>query len=63
MPCHEAGSLNGDFSSYEGISGVAKNGTLEKRVFINKDMPPLEPLPEEDLRKIRCWLDNGAQNN
>jgi hypothetical protein len=64
MPCHKAGSLKGDFSFYEGIKIPAKNGMLEKRVLIKQDMPKGKgPLPEEERKKIRCWLDGGALNN
>jgi hypothetical protein len=64
MPCHKAGSFKGDFSFYDGLKSVAKNGALEKRVLIKMDMPKGKgPLPEAERKKIRCWLDNGAQNN
>lgn len=62
MPCHEAGSLL-DFTTYEKLSVVAKDGELDRRVLLLKDMPPLGPLSEDDQKKIRCWLDNGALNN
>jgi hypothetical protein len=64
MPCHKAGSLKGDFSFYAGLKVAADNGQLEKRVLIVKDMPKGKgPLPEEERKKIRCWLDGGALNN
>jgi hypothetical protein len=63
MPCHKAGSLKGDFSFYDGIKVPAQNGLLEKHVLIQKDMPPKGPLSEDDRKKIRCWLNNGALNN
>lgn len=62
MPCHEAGTLI-DFTTYEKLSVVAKNGELDRRALLLKDMPPLGPLSKEDQEKIRCWLDNGALNN
>lgn len=61
--CHGPGSLKGDFSFYDGIKVPAQNGLLEQHVLIKKDMPPKGPLPEEDRKKIRCWLNNGALNN
>jgi hypothetical protein len=63
MPCHQAYSTKGDFTTYEGLNKVVKSGDLESRVLIKKDMPPKGPLVEEDRKKIRCWLNNGAQNN
>jgi hypothetical protein len=63
MPCHKAGSVKGDFTTYDGLNIVAKSGALESHVLIKQDMPPKGPLVEEDRKKIRCWLNNGAQNN
>jgi hypothetical protein len=71
MPCHRAGSKHGDFTTYEGLSVVVKNGDLEYHALTKMDMPPANvpagnkpgPLSEEDRKKIRCWLNNGAQNN
>ena len=63
--CHGYGSLNGDFTNYAGLSGVAKNGKLEYHLFKKQDMPPYGNIPvnAEGLKKIRCWLNNGSMNN
>jgi hypothetical protein len=61
--CHNAGSVNGDFTTYAGLKAKADNGTLNKRVLRDKDMPTSGPLPIEQRRQIKCWLDNGALNN
>lgn len=61
--CHELNSKNGDFSAYTEIKGKANNGSLKKRVLIEKDMPPSNALTLAERKKIKCWLDNGAQNN
>ncbi|HET6993138.1 MAG TPA: cytochrome c [Bacteroidia bacterium] len=71
MPCHKPGSKHGDFTTYEGISAVVKSGDLEIHALKKMDMPPSDvpagnkpgPLSEEDRKKIRCWLNNGALNN
>lgn len=63
MPCHKAGSEKGDFTTYEGLNVKVKSGDFEREVLIKQQMPPKGPLPEEDRKKIRCWLNNGAQNN
>ncbi len=61
--CHNAGSANGDFTTYAGLKAKADNGSLNKRVLEAKSMPPSGPLPIDDLKKIKCWLNNGAPNN
>ncbi len=61
--CHNAGSSNGDYTTYAGLKAVASTGTLESRVIINKTMPPSGPLSLEDRKKIKCWISSGASNN
>jgi hypothetical protein len=61
--CHGYGSKHGDFTTYDGLNAVVKSGEFELRVLINQSMPPKGPLPEEDRKKIRCWLNNGALDN
>lgn len=61
--CHNAGSSNGDYTSYSGLKAVASSGTLESRVVTNKTMPATSPLSLEDRKKIKCWINSGAPNN
>lgn len=61
--CHNAGSSNGDFTTYAGLKAVASTSTLESRVIINKTMPPTGSLSLEDRKKIKCWISSGASNN
>ncbi|MDP1747635.1 MAG: hypothetical protein Q8L90_18825 [Bacteroidota bacterium] len=61
--CHNAGSSNGDYTTYAGLKAVASTGTLESRVIINKTMPPSGPLSLEHRKKIKCWISSGASNN
>ncbi|MBI3511012.1 MAG: cytochrome c [Bacteroidetes bacterium] len=61
--CHGKGSIKGDFTTYEGIKIKVDNGELENEVLRKQEMPPTGPLPEEERKKIRCWLNNGAMNN
>jgi hypothetical protein len=61
--CHDAGSNNGDYTTYDGIKIKVKNGTFENRVLIVNDMPSNGVLSEADRKKIKCWLDNGAIND
>lgn len=61
--CHNAGSANGDFTTYAGLKAKADNGSLNSRVLVGKSMPPTGPLPLDELKKIKCWLNAGAPNN
>jgi uncharacterized membrane protein len=66
VTCHAAGgSGTGDFSDFNVFKSKADDGTLKARVFISKDMAPaLSPqLTEEELGKLKCWMEQGAQNN
>lgn len=61
--CHNAGSLNGNYTEYDGLLIRVKNGTLSKRVLYTKDMPKNGTLSLEDRKKIKCWIDSGAPKN
>ena len=61
--CHSAGSSRGDFTTYQGLKVKADNGSLEKSVLLDKDMPPSGALSQDERNKIKCWLNNGSPNN
>lgn len=61
--CHNAGSGNGDYTTYAGLKAVADDGTLDKAVNIKKSMPKNGSLDIESRKKIRCWINAGAPNN
>ena len=61
--CHNAGSSNGNLTTYEGLLIRVNNGTLSKRVLYTKDMPKNGSLSLDDRKKIKCWLDAGAPRN
>jgi len=61
--CHNAGSTNGDFTTYAGLKAVADDGSLDDAVNIKKTMPKNGSLSVDDRKKIRCWINNGAPNN
>ena len=61
--CHNANSVNGDFTSYAGLKAKADNGSLNSRVIQQKTMPPSSPLSLSDLKSIKCWIDSGSPNN
>jgi hypothetical protein len=58
--CHNAGSPNGNYTTYEGLLIRVNNGTLSKRVLYTKDMPKGGSLSLEDRKKLKCWIDAGA---
>ena len=60
--CHEAGSVAGDYTSYAGLKAKVDNGTLYNRVVDSRTMPPAG-LTDDCVKKISCWLKQGALNN
>ena len=61
--CHNTGSSNGNYTTYEGLLVRVNNGTLSKRVLYTKDMPKNATLSLDDRKKIKCWIDAGAPKN
>jgi uncharacterized membrane protein len=64
ITCHfSGGSGPGDFSLYADIKTYSE--TIKYRVFVSKDMPQAgsPQLSQDDLNKLKCWLDQGAPNN
>lgn len=58
MGCHSQGSVNGDYTSYEGLES-SFDGSFEDRVFNKKDMPKGSLLNFEDLATLQCWMEKG----
>lgn len=65
VSCHTTGASQGDFTTYGVVKAKVDNGTFKNRVFTLKDMPPggSTQLTEEELGKLKCWVDQGAPNN
>jgi hypothetical protein len=63
--CHEAGSSNGDYTSYDALKTKADNGHLLDRVYKLRNMPADQSLAlsEADILRIYCWVQQGAPNN
>lgn len=66
--CHEAGSLNKDYTTYAGVKAAVDNGKLQDRVINKEDMPPdysSGPIRISacEIQKIQKWIDEGAPNN
>ena len=64
--CHESGSQDGDFTTYEGLKKTAANGTLLNRVVTVQDMPKISSgltLTNEERSYFSTWIKQGFPNN
>ena len=63
--CHTNGFALGDFNTYSEIKSKIDKGSFQNFVFTVKIMPPAssEQLTEDEYKKIKCWLDDGAPEN
>ncbi|MBL0332220.1 MAG: hypothetical protein IPP08_00975 [Chlorobiota bacterium] len=62
--CHDgAGVAPTNYATYEGLMVSVNLGTFKNRVLEKKDMPVNLSLSDLELKKISCWLDDGAKNN
>ena len=67
--CHDgSGSAPGNSTKYTWLKTKVDNGEFEQRAIELKDMPPYgtpgpQSINEEDLQKIKCWIQNGALEN
>ena len=61
--CHSAGSSNGDYSTFAGISTITSNGKFNQRVLVNQDMPQTGSFSEAQLNTLKCWVENGFPEN
>lgn len=65
--CHvPGGSGPGDFTTFADISLKVQTGSFKSYVIdgVPSIMPKGGPrLPDDQIEKIKCWLDAGAPNN
>lgn len=64
--CHEVGSQDGDFSTYDGLKEKADDGSLVKKVIVLKDMPKAGSgftLTDQERSYFEAWVKQGALNN
>lgn len=65
VTCHTTGASQGDFQTHAVVKTKVDNGSFKNRVFTLKDMPPggSPALTEEELSKIKCWMEQGSMDN
>ncbi|MBL4706486.1 MAG: hypothetical protein JKY54_18300 [Flavobacteriales bacterium] len=62
--CHDAWILN-----YNGLRARVLSGDIQRVVYELKSMPPAPnflgtpTLTDDEIAKIMCWIQQGAQNN
>ena len=62
--CHDAGSLNGDYTTYALMKANLDSGKVRTRVIDEKTMPSGNvTLTDAQLAQFECWLDDGHPNN
>ncbi len=61
--CHDAGSSDGDFTSYSKLKPYLNDGSVRSEVITKQSMPEDGPLNSEQLAQVQCWLDDGGINN
>lgn len=57
--CHNAGSNDGDFTTYSGLQPYLNSGDFKREVLTDQSMPRNGSLSQDQLNKIQCWVDNG----
>ena len=67
--CHSGSSASGGvrLNTHDGVSSVAQNGRLWGAISHQNGYTPMpqnaDPLPDCDLKQIKAWIDDGAQDN
>ncbi len=63
--CHNASSIYGDFTTYQGLKIEVDNNKLREYAvqYITDPMPASAPLTAVEIKVIDCWIKQGAQNN
>ena len=58
--CHNTDSM-GRFLQYDQLNATCVNGTFQKRVFLKRDMPPVDAIQMDscDYVILRRWYMNG----
>lgn len=66
--CH-SGPAPGNFTNYDGIASYIDGGLLERRVLVDRNMPPINAtggptsLSDEEIELFKCWVQAGYPEN
>ena len=60
--CHN-GSSSFDLRTYNQVKTYIDNGKFNDELINKKSMPKGKSLSQDELNKIKCWLDQGGPNN
>lgn len=61
--CHEQNSINGDYTTYQGLKPRVDDGSLYRKVVVERDMPPLYSLTYLDscqVKEFYLWIQEGG---
>ena len=63
--CHVANFPDGDFTKFSDLHEKVTDGSFKNSVidWNAPRMPDNHKLPEENIRILQCWLNQGAPNN
>ena len=61
--CHRPGGGNAVYNSYETILPTLKDGQFQSEVLTQQSMPEGQPLTNEQLDLIKCWIEDGYPDN
>ncbi len=57
--CHDAGSIVGDFTTFENISSFFNSGIIKQVTIDERSMPLGDTLSTDDLILFECWIQGG----
>jgi hypothetical protein len=66
--CHQSGSPNGDWTDYAQFKYKVDGGHVQEHCLEKDEMPPVystgpRPLKTSEKQILRCWIEDGAQEN
>ncbi|MES2565450.1 MAG: hypothetical protein V4565_01205 [Bacteroidota bacterium] len=65
VTCHSPGAQSPELSDYTQIKAQVDGGRIKARVIdqVPSPMPLGNPLPQNEINMLKCWLESGAPNN
>lgn len=59
--CHTADGNLSPLTTFDEVKAQLEG--VRERAVVSKDMPPSGPLPDVDITKINCWIEQNAPKN